>query len=200
MSICGRSFRHRFPGKQHEECICHRIAAVAMALLIVQPVRSAKWEQPEVVQMDRESMKATFFNFETRAKALVGDMTASRYYHSLDGSWSFGNLPTPESRPPDFYWPDPARTAPGSRFNVFALIFLMNLRILFMKYTVVCLKAITDLAGGTATQHLEAAFFFGDVCILYIEVHRQHPAPVACRIPVAGLGALFRARRVVCNT
>ncbi len=65
--------------------------------------RPAEWEQPEVVAVNREPMKATFFNFESREKALAGDKAASQYYLSLDGTWSFKYSPNPDVRPKDFY-------------------------------------------------------------------------------------------------
>ena len=73
--------------------------------LAAQPVR-AEWEQPEVVAVNREPMKATFFNFESREKALAGNLAASANYRSLDGTWAFAYSPTPEKRPKDFFRPD----------------------------------------------------------------------------------------------
>ena len=62
-----------------------------------------EWQQPEVVAVNREPMKATFFNFESRDKALAGDMAASQYYLALDGTWQFAYSRTPGERPVDFY-------------------------------------------------------------------------------------------------
>lgn len=85
-------------------------AAACAAVFFLSPAAQAQlpaavpeWEQPEVVAVNREPMKATFHNFETRALAVAGDMAASRYYRTLDGSWAFAYSPTPESRPRDFY-------------------------------------------------------------------------------------------------
>jgi beta-galactosidase len=69
-------------------------------------VELAEWEQPEVAAVNREPMKATFFNFESRELAEAGDMTASAFYRSLDGTWSFAYSATPESRPHDFFKPE----------------------------------------------------------------------------------------------
>jgi beta-galactosidase len=80
-------------------------AALSLPAGAAKPVY-AEWEQPEVVAVNREPMKATFFNFESRDKALAGDKAASSYYRSLDGAWSFAYSPTPETRPRDFYKPD----------------------------------------------------------------------------------------------
>ena len=84
------------------------LAAATLPAQAAQPARSkpAEWEQPEVVAVNREPMKATFFNFESRDKALAGDKAASQYYLSLDGTWSFKYSPNPDVRPKDFYKSD----------------------------------------------------------------------------------------------
>jgi beta-galactosidase len=66
---------------------------------------AAEWEQPEVFAVNREPMKTTFFNFETREQAIRGDMAASKYYRSLDGAWAFAYSPNPDVRPVRFYEP-----------------------------------------------------------------------------------------------
>ncbi len=78
------------------------MATAALPALAAQP-KPAEWEQPEVVAVNREPMKATFFNFESREKALAGDKAASQYFLSLDGTWKFAYSKTPETRPKDFY-------------------------------------------------------------------------------------------------
>jgi beta-galactosidase len=87
-----------------------RILAATLALLplaaIAQTGQRAEWEQPEVVAVNRQPMKASFFNFESRDKAIAGDLAASRYYRSLDGTWSFAYSPNPDVRPREFYRPD----------------------------------------------------------------------------------------------
>eukprot|EP01034_Spumella_vulgaris_P039779 gene39779-49159_t len=83
--------------------LCSTLAPHAAAQQPPQPL--AEWEQPEVFAVNREPMKATFFNFETREQAIRGDMAASKYYRSLDGAWSFAYSPTPEARPQRFYEP-----------------------------------------------------------------------------------------------
>lgn len=65
-----------------------------------------EWEQPEIVAVNREPMKATFFNFESTALALAGDKSASAYYRTLDGTWAFAYSKTPATRPVDFYKTD----------------------------------------------------------------------------------------------
>jgi beta-galactosidase len=81
--------------------LCAQVHAAAQT----PPAQRAEWEQPEVVAVNREPMKSTFFNFETRELALRGEMAASKYYRSLDGTWSFAYSTSPEARPRDFYQP-----------------------------------------------------------------------------------------------
>jgi beta-galactosidase len=65
----------------------------------------AEWEQPEVFAVNREPMRATFFNFESVELAKAGDMAASSRYRSLDGTWSFAWTKGVDNRPVDFYKP-----------------------------------------------------------------------------------------------
>jgi beta-galactosidase len=80
-------------------------AAFPLAAGAAPAAAHAEWEQPEVVQVNREPMKTTFFNFERRDLALRGDKSASQYFRSLDGTWSFAYSRNPESRPLDFHKP-----------------------------------------------------------------------------------------------
>jgi beta-galactosidase len=79
--------------------LCAQVHAAAQT----PPAQRAEWERPEVVAVNREPMKSTFFNFETRELALRGEMAASKYFRSLDGTWSFAYSTSPEARPRDFY-------------------------------------------------------------------------------------------------
>jgi beta-galactosidase len=86
-------------------CTGTAMAAVLVmgAVPMVAQAAPAEWEQPEVVAVNREPMKATFFNFESRDLAIKGDMTASAYYRTLDGTWDFKFSKGVEARPKDFY-------------------------------------------------------------------------------------------------
>ena len=83
----------------------YALAICAAVWSPAQAVERAEWEQPEVVAVNREPMRATFFNFESRELALAGDKAASSYYRSLDGTWSFAYSASPQVRPKDFYKP-----------------------------------------------------------------------------------------------
>ncbi|MCA1935826.1 MAG: hypothetical protein LDL37_10245, partial [Asticcacaulis sp.] len=54
------------------------VMMLAAAPVLAQTAPVAEWEQPEVVAVNREPMKATFFNFESRDLALKGDKAASK--------------------------------------------------------------------------------------------------------------------------
>ncbi|GGY59552.1 glycoside hydrolase family 2 TIM barrel-domain containing protein [Pseudoduganella albidiflava] len=83
-------------------------AAIAVALAFSSAAAEktrAEWEQPEVVAVNREPMKATFFNFESPEKALAGEKADSARFRSLDGTWWFAYSPNPAARPKNFYKP-----------------------------------------------------------------------------------------------
>ncbi|SFU56741.1 glycoside hydrolase family 2 TIM barrel-domain containing protein [Pseudoduganella namucuonensis] len=80
------------------------IASSPLARAQTPPV--PEWENPEVVAVNREPMKATFFNFESVDKAVAGEPAASRFHRSLDGAWSFKYSPNPDARPRDFHRPE----------------------------------------------------------------------------------------------
>jgi beta-galactosidase len=82
------------------------LALASLSMGAAQAAPPTEWEQPEVVAVNREPMKATFFNFESREKAIAADPAASKYYLSLDGTWSFAYSERPETRPKDFYRDD----------------------------------------------------------------------------------------------
>ncbi|WP_144004619.1 glycoside hydrolase family 2 TIM barrel-domain containing protein [Asticcacaulis excentricus] len=79
------------------------VMMLAAAPVLAQTAPVAEWEQPEVVAVNREPMKATFFNFESRDLALKGDKSASTRFLSLDGTWDFKFSKGVDNRPKDFY-------------------------------------------------------------------------------------------------
>lgn len=61
------------------------------------------WENPGVVQINREYPNATYLGFTDKAAAIKGDYSLSPYYLSLNGTWKFNWVPKPIDRPIDFY-------------------------------------------------------------------------------------------------
>ncbi len=64
-----------------------------------------EWQNPDIVQVNREDPHATRFSFESVEKAMAGDMHESSNFQSLNGTWKFHWSPNPASRPVDFYQP-----------------------------------------------------------------------------------------------
>jgi beta-galactosidase len=59
------------------------------------------WENPEMFSHNRETPHATLISYTDEESARVGDKTASPNYLSLDGTWKFHWVKTPDERP---YW------------------------------------------------------------------------------------------------
>jgi beta-galactosidase len=64
------------------------------------------WENPEMFNQNREEPHATFFSFPDEASALKGVISESPDYLSLDGSWKFNWVETPDQRPFWFFKDD----------------------------------------------------------------------------------------------
>ncbi|WP_447640240.1 MULTISPECIES: glycoside hydrolase family 2 TIM barrel-domain containing protein [Chitinophagaceae] len=62
-----------------------------------------EWESPENLSFNKEQPHAYFFAFQNveAARKLLPEY--SRYWQSLDGTWKFHWVKTPEERPKDFY-------------------------------------------------------------------------------------------------
>ncbi|HKK64055.1 MAG TPA: glycoside hydrolase family 2 TIM barrel-domain containing protein [Bacteroidales bacterium] len=61
------------------------------------------WQNPDIVQINREIPRATMFSFESTDLAMVGDRTASSNFVSLNGTWKFKYSDNPGERPENFY-------------------------------------------------------------------------------------------------
>ena len=57
------------------------------------------WELPELTQVNRLPMKATFHLYESEASALARIPAHSHWYSSLNGDWFFRLYPSPEAIP-----------------------------------------------------------------------------------------------------
>ena len=64
------------------------------------------WENPEVFAVNKEEPRASFFAYDSEKAALLGDMKNSPLYQSLNGTWKFNWVETPDKRPVDFYMPE----------------------------------------------------------------------------------------------
>ena len=64
------------------------------------------WENPAVIGINKEPPHATLMPYETLEQALKLEREASPFYKSLNGTWKFHWVKTPEERPVDFYKPE----------------------------------------------------------------------------------------------
>ena len=72
------------------------------------PVRAQElpaWQDPDIVQINRELPRATLFSFEKTDLALSGNKAQSDNFISLNGTWKFRYSEHPAERPEDFYKP-----------------------------------------------------------------------------------------------
>ena len=63
------------------------------------------WQNPQVLQINREAPRATLVPFGSRQTALAGDRGLSPYFRLLNGEWDFLYCED-GATPPDFEQPD----------------------------------------------------------------------------------------------
>ena len=61
------------------------------------------WQDPEIVQMNREKPHSTFFSYSSTEAALADQKENSPDYLSLNGTWKFKYSDNPAERPVEFY-------------------------------------------------------------------------------------------------
>ena len=61
------------------------------------------WENPEVVEINKEAPHATLFPYESRSKALTFNKEESNYFQSLNGKWIFNWVEKPSDIIENFY-------------------------------------------------------------------------------------------------
>ncbi|MFW9923405.1 MAG: glycoside hydrolase family 2 TIM barrel-domain containing protein [Candidatus Thorarchaeota archaeon] len=66
----------------------------------------ADWENPEIVNINREPAHATLMPFRDINEALKNHRTKSPFYKSLNGKWKFHFVNSPEERPIEFFLPE----------------------------------------------------------------------------------------------
>lgn len=81
---------------------------IILSLLLVVQVITAQqqqneWENPNVVDRNKEAGRATFVLYQNAAVATANKPEASAYYQSLNGDWKFNIVKKPADRPQDFY-------------------------------------------------------------------------------------------------
>jgi len=78
------------------------VALVSQAIPSVEP---PVWENPAVFRINKEAPHATKMPFPDAASALAKPRDASPWHRSLNGSWRFHWVSTPDQRPPGFEQP-----------------------------------------------------------------------------------------------
>ncbi len=82
--------------------------AAATVLVIFTTVSAQKlpeWQDPDIVEVNREDPHASRFSFESFERAVTGDKHASANFLSLDGTWKFHWSSNPGARPARFCEP-----------------------------------------------------------------------------------------------
>ncbi len=62
-----------------------------------------EWQRLDVLSVNTEKPRASFYYFNSETAALEGDFQNSGNYKSLNGTWKFNFAKVPEKRPEDFY-------------------------------------------------------------------------------------------------
>ena len=65
-----------------------------------------EWQSPEKLSLNKEQPQAYMFHFATQEQARNVLPEASTYHQTLDGTWKFHWVPSPDKRPVDFAKPD----------------------------------------------------------------------------------------------
>ncbi len=84
---------------------------IVLSLLLAVQFMSAQeqqneWENPTILDRNKEQGRATFALYENESVAKKGDPEASSYVKSLNGNWKFNIVKNPAERPQDFYQVD----------------------------------------------------------------------------------------------
>jgi len=66
---------------------------------------NADWENPSLVDWNKEAAHAAFFWYDSKEKALADEKTTSPFYQSLDGQWKFNYTEKAKDRPTNFNLP-----------------------------------------------------------------------------------------------
>ncbi len=65
--------------------------------------KNMDWENPQLVEVNKEAPRATFMLFNKKAEVIADDYSRSPYYQSLNGTWKFTYVEKYADRKTDFY-------------------------------------------------------------------------------------------------
>lgn len=79
------------------------LIGLILTALIFNGFSQADWEDPSIIERNKEAGRTIFFSFDDRLTALTAEREQSPWYLGLDGPWHFHLAHNPASRPADFY-------------------------------------------------------------------------------------------------
>ncbi|WP_066839268.1 glycoside hydrolase family 2 TIM barrel-domain containing protein [Rufibacter ruber] len=82
------------------------VCALAANQVAAQKFTFKEWENPELVELNKEKPVATFLPFANEKDAITDKAEKSPYYKSLNGTWKFNYVARPADRPKDFFQPN----------------------------------------------------------------------------------------------
>jgi len=89
-------------------CCVSVVLAVVLVFMVCQVRAQAQgpdWENPNVVERNKEPARSTFLPYPDSASARKATRTACPFHQSLNGKWKFNWAPDPSKRPEEFYKP-----------------------------------------------------------------------------------------------
>ena len=81
------------------------VVLAALACQVRAQGQGPDWENPNVVERNKEPAHSTFLPYPNSAAARKGTRAASPFHQSLNGKWKFNWAPKPSKRPAEFYKP-----------------------------------------------------------------------------------------------
>ncbi len=84
-------------------CTILMVATLMVMAAALNAQTKPEWQDPTIVEVNKEPAHATLFPYESRGLALEGAPAQSAYYQLLNGNWKFNWVERPAERPVDFY-------------------------------------------------------------------------------------------------
>ena len=82
------------------------ILTLASATCVLSQPQNNDWENPQLVDWNKERPHATFMMFDKKADVVADDYKRSSFYQSLNGTWKFIYADKYANRVKDFYKPE----------------------------------------------------------------------------------------------
>ncbi|RZJ73822.1 glycoside hydrolase family 2 TIM barrel-domain containing protein [Flavobacterium sp.] len=84
-----------------------RLATALFALIATSVLaQNNEWENPKIVDRNKEKPHSTFFLYDTENAAKSGNSSQSHLVKSLNGQWKFSIVKSPNDKPKDFFKTD----------------------------------------------------------------------------------------------